>query len=91
MCLAVPGKILSISGEDATTRMAVVSFGGAEKEASLAFVPEAALGDYVLVHAGFAISVVDADEAAQTLDYFRQMGELDELERGKADGEGKGP
>lgn len=91
MCLAVPGKILSISGEDATTRTAVVSFGGAEKEASLAFVPEAAVGDYVLVHAGFAISIVDADEAAQTLDYFRQMGELDELEPGKADGEGKGP
>jgi hydrogenase expression/formation protein HypC len=80
MCLAVPGKLLSISGEDLTTRMGVVSFGGARKEASLAFVPEAAIGDYVLVHAGFAISIVDADEAAQTLEYFRQMGELDELE-----------
>jgi hydrogenase expression/formation protein HypC len=79
MCLAVPGKILSTSGEDAL-RMGVVSFGGAEKEANLAFVPEAKVGDYVLVHAGFAISVVDADEAAQTLEYFRQIGELAELE-----------
>jgi hydrogenase expression/formation protein HypC len=80
MCLAVPGKILSISGED-TARAGVISFGGAQKEANLAFVPEAQVGDYVLVHAGFAISVVDADEAAQTLEYFRQIGELDELEK----------
>ncbi len=79
MCLAVPGKLLEISGED-TTRMGVVSFGGAHKEASLAFVPEAKVGDYVLVHAGFAISVVDAEEAAQTLEYFRQIGELEEIE-----------
>jgi hydrogenase expression/formation protein HypC len=79
MCLAVPGKILSISG-DASLRTGQVSFGGAEKEANLAFVPEAQVGDYVLVHAGFAISVVDAAEAAQTLEYFRQMGELAESE-----------
>jgi hydrogenase expression/formation protein HypC len=79
MCLAVPGKILRISG-DASLRTGVVSFGGAEKEANLAFVPEAQIGDYVLVHAGFAISVVDAAEAAQTLEYFRQMGELAESE-----------
>jgi hydrogenase expression/formation protein HypC len=79
MCLAVPGKILSVDGSD-TMRTGVVSFGGAKKEASLAFVPEANVGDYVLVHAGFAISVVDAAEAAQTLEYFRQIGELGELE-----------
>jgi hydrogenase expression/formation protein HypC len=79
MCLAVPGKILSATGSD-TMRTGVVSFGGAKKEASLAFVPEAIVGDYVLVHAGFAISVVDAAEAAQTLEYFRQIGELGELE-----------
>ncbi len=82
MCLAVPGKILSISGDDAT-RMGAVSFGGVSKEASLAFVPEAKVGDYVLVHAGFAISVVDEAEAAQTLEYFRQIGELGELEDNK--------
>jgi hydrogenase expression/formation protein HypC len=82
MCLAVPGKIVSVSGEE-TLRTGVVSFGGAEKEANLAFVPEATVGDYVLVHAGFAISVVDADEAAQTLEYFRQIGELAALEGDK--------
>lgn len=76
MCLAVPGKILTITGEDAV-RMGTVSFGGISKEASLAFVPDAKVGDYVLVHAGFAISIVDESEAAQTLEYFRQMGSLD--------------
>ena len=78
MCLAVPGKILSITGSD-TTRMGQVSFGGISKEASLAFVPDAKVGDYVLVHAGFAISIVDQAEAAETLEYFRQIGELAEL------------
>jgi len=79
MCLAVPGKIVSISGSD-TTRMGQVSFGGVGKEACLAFVPEAKVGDYVLVHAGFAISVLDEAEALQTLEYFRQIGELGEVE-----------
>ncbi len=79
MCLAVPGKILSITGSD-TSRMGQVSFGGVGKEACLAFVPEAKVGDYVLVHAGFAISIVDEAEAAQTLEYFRQIGELGKLE-----------
>jgi hydrogenase expression/formation protein HypC len=79
MCLAVPGKILEVSGTD-TTRMGTVSFGGISKEACLAFVPEAKVGDFVLVHAGFAISVVDEAEAAQTLEYFRQIGELGDLE-----------
>ena len=79
MCLAVPGKLLSVTGSD-TTRMGTVSFGGVSKEACLTFVPEAKVGDYVLVHAGFAISVVDESEAAQTLEYFRQIGELGELE-----------
>jgi hydrogenase expression/formation protein HypC len=79
MCLAVPGKILSISGED-NARTGAVSFGGITKEACLTFVPEAKVGDYVLVHAGFAISIVDEAEAAETLEYFRQIGELGELE-----------
>lgn len=79
MCLAVPGKILEVSGSD-TSRTGMVSFGGVSKEACLAFVPEAKIGDYVLVHAGFAISVVDEEEATKTLEYFRQIGELGELE-----------
>jgi hydrogenase expression/formation protein HypC len=83
MCLAVPGKILSItegSAGEELTRTGKVSFGGIIKEASLAFVPEAKVGDYVLVHAGFAISIVDETEAQQTLEYFRQMGDLAELQ-----------
>jgi hydrogenase expression/formation protein HypC len=79
MCLAVPGKLLSITGSD-ETRMGQVSFGGVGKEACLAFVPEAKVGDYVLVHAGFAITILDEAEATQTLEYFRQIGELAELE-----------
>ena len=79
MCLAVPGKITGVTGES-EFRRGVVSFGGITKEVSLANVPEARLGDYVLVHVGFAISVVDEAEAARTLDYLRQMGELGELE-----------
>jgi hydrogenase expression/formation protein HypC len=82
MCLAVPGKIISISGEDPLIRMGRVNFGGIVKEASLAYLPEAKVGDYVLVHVGFAISTVDEAEAKQTLDYLRQMGELQELEEG---------
>jgi hydrogenase expression/formation protein HypC len=79
MCLAVPGKIESITGAD-FGRMARVNFGGVKKEISLAYVPEAQVGDYVLVHVGFAISVIDEAEAKQVFEYLTQMGELGELE-----------
>jgi hydrogenase expression/formation protein HypC len=79
MCLAVPGKILSIVGED-FARTARVSFGGIVKEVSLAYVPEAAIGDYAIVHVCFAISLLDEQEALRTFDYLKQMGELAELE-----------
>jgi hydrogenase expression/formation protein HypC len=79
MCLAVPGKILSVQGDD-FARMARVSFGGIVKDVSLAYVPEAREGEYVIVHVGFAISVVDEAEALQTFEYLKQMGELDELD-----------
>jgi hydrogenase expression/formation protein HypC len=79
MCLAVPGKIENIVGED-FERMARVDFSGVKKEISLAYVPEAGLGDYVLVHVGFAISVIDEAEAKQVFEYLVQMGELGELE-----------
>jgi len=79
MCLAVPGKILSIHGED-LARAARVSFGGIVKEISLAYVPEAKEGQYVIVHVGFAISVVDEAEALLTFEYLKKMGELAELE-----------
>jgi hydrogenase expression/formation protein HypC len=79
MCLAVPGKILSVSGDEPLSRVGRVSFGGIVKEVNLAFVPEANVGDYVVVHVGLAISTVDEDEATRTLEYFREMGELAEL------------
>jgi hydrogenase expression/formation protein HypC len=78
MCLAIPGKIVSVRGED-FARMARVSFGGIIKEVSLAYVPEASEGEYVIVHVGFAISVVDEEQALQTFEYLKQMGELEEL------------
>ena len=79
MCLAVPGKLLSITG-DGVLRSGSVSFGGITKAVNLAYVPEAKVGDYVLVHVGFALSVVDEAEARQTFEYLKQMGDLAELE-----------
>lgn len=73
MCLAVPGKITSIVGDDVLVRMGKVNFGGVIKQVSLAYVPEAKLGDYVLVHVGFAISVVDEKEAQQVFQYLRDL------------------
>jgi len=78
MCLAVPGKLLEITGEDDLSRRGKVSFGGVLKEVSLAFVPQAQVGDYVTVHVGVALSVVDEAEALQVFEYLRQLGELQE-------------
>jgi hydrogenase expression/formation protein HypC len=80
MCLAIPGKIVEIRDHDAVTRMGAVDFGGALKEINLSFVPEAKTGDYVLVHAGFALNTIDEKEAAQVFEYLREMGELEEDE-----------
>jgi hydrogenase expression/formation protein HypC len=79
MCLAIPGKIESITGDDPLVRMGKINFGGVLKEASLAYVPEAKPGDYVIVHVGFALSVVDEAEAHKVFEYLKQMDELDEL------------
>jgi len=80
MCLAIPGKILSISNQlDETFRVGKVSFGGITKEVNLCMVPEAKLDDYVLVHVGVAISIIDEAEAQITFDYLKQIGEVDEL------------
>lgn len=79
MCLAVPGRILSVSGEEPAQRRAKVSFGGIVKEVSLACLPDAIPGDYVLVHVGLAIGKVDMEEAQKVFDYLRQMNELQEL------------
>lgn len=81
MCLGIPGKIITITpSEDAIFRKGKVSFGGILKDVNLSMVPEATINDYVLVHVGLAISVINEEEAAKTLLYLQQMMELDELE-----------
>ena len=79
MCLAVPGQVLSIEGEG-IDRLGKVSCGGVVKQVSLAYTPEAQVGDYVYVHVGFALSTVDAAEAARVFAYLDKMGELAELD-----------
>ena len=79
MCLAVPGKIVSIEEADPVFRSGRVNFGGIVKNVSLSYVPEAKVGDYVVVHVGFALSIVDEAEAMQVFEYLRQMDELREL------------
>jgi len=79
MCLAVPGKIVAILDEAPLTRRGKVDFGGIQKEVNLAFVPEARVGDYVMVHVGIAISVVDEAEAHRVFEYLQQIDELEEL------------
>lgn len=85
MCLAVPGKILEVNGEDPVFRSGKVSFGGIIKDVSLACVPEAGVDDYVLVHVGMALSKVDEEEAQEVFNYLKQMGELEELEPANED------
>jgi hydrogenase expression/formation protein HypC len=80
MCLAIPGKIDSIEGaDDPLRRTGNVDFGGVLKKVSLAYVPEAKVGDYVIVHVGFALSIVDEAEALTVFEYLREMGELSEI------------
>jgi hydrogenase expression/formation protein HypC len=80
MCLAIPGKIKSIEYQyGGLVRMAKILFGGITKEASLEMVPDAQIGDYVLVHVGVAISIVDEEEAQKTFSYLAEIGELDDL------------
>ena len=74
MCLAVPGKIESIEGADPIFRTGKVSFGGIVKTVNLACAPDAKTGDYVLVHAGFAICVIDEEEAKKTLECLDEIG-----------------
>ena len=75
MCLAVPGRILGVSGENALMRVGRVDFGGLIKQINLAYVPEAKVGDHVLVHVGFAIAVIDEAEAKRVFDHLREIGE----------------
>ncbi|HLZ39262.1 MAG TPA: HypC/HybG/HupF family hydrogenase formation chaperone [Mycobacteriales bacterium] len=84
MCLGIPGRVLSIDGAGEFP-MAVVDFGGLRREACLAYVPDAAVGDFVIVHVGFAISRLDEDEARRTLEVLRAMPEAVAAELGPAD------
>lgn len=85
MCLAVPGKILSIEGDDPLLRTGKVSFGGVLKDVHLVYVPEAKTGDYVVVHVGFAISLLNEREARRVFEYLEQ---LEESSRDGSPGEG---
>jgi hydrogenase expression/formation protein HypC len=80
MCLAIPGKIERVSDASLLTRPGLVNFDGVVKEVSLALVPEAAPGDYVIVHAGLALSRVDETEARQVFAYLAAIKELGEIE-----------
>ncbi|HVA01523.1 MAG TPA: HypC/HybG/HupF family hydrogenase formation chaperone [Terriglobia bacterium] len=93
MCLGIPGKVLE-SFDVNGLRMAKVQFGGIVREACLEYTPEAAVGDYVIVHVGFAISKVDEEEAARTYKLLEEMGQLGELEAPDAEdsaARGSGP
>jgi hydrogenase expression/formation protein HypC len=80
MCLAVPGKVISIrEGDTPLHRAGKVSFGGVQKEINLAYVPDASVGDYVIVHAGFALNRIDEAEAQEVFEYLRQIDGLNDL------------
>ncbi|NKB67562.1 MAG: HypC/HybG/HupF family hydrogenase formation chaperone [Candidatus Latescibacteria bacterium] len=81
MCLAVPGQVVKITDENPVTRAGKVSFGGIVKEVNLALVPQARVGDYVNVHVGFALTVLDEEEARTVFEYLRHNDGLDELEQ----------
>lgn len=85
MCLAIPGKILDLE-QDGENRLARVEFGGITRKVSLDLVPEAGVGDYVIVHVGFAISKVDEEEAHRTLELLEQMSALQDDEPAEAAG-----
>ena len=81
MCLSIPGKLIEITSQlDEVFRVGKVSFDGILKEVSLTLVPEANVGDYVLVHVGAAISTIDEEEAKKTFELLKQLDELHELE-----------
>ncbi len=77
MCLAIPGQLLEIRGDDPFMRTGRVSFGGIVKEINLAYTPEAKVDDYLLVHVGFAISIIDESEATRVFRYLDEIGEIE--------------
>ncbi len=83
MCLGIPGKIIHVACDGPLNRTGKVSFGEIQKEINLTYTPGAVPGDYVIVHAGFAISKIDETEAEKVFEYLDQMGALEELEKHK--------
>lgn len=79
MCLAIPGRIKSIEEKDGSMRTGMADLAGITKEINLQLVPDAKVNDYVLIHVGVALSIVDEEEARKSLEYLEQMNELDEL------------
>jgi len=79
MCLGIPGKIINLLDEGPLTRKGKVNFGGILKEINLAYTPEASIGDYVIVHSGFAISKINEQEANRVFEYLEQMEETGEI------------
>ena len=95
MCLGIPGEILETHPSDLGVRMGTVRFGGAEREVCLEYVPEAAVGDYVIVHVGVALSRIGEEEAREVFGYLQEIQALADLEDARAAGtegtEGSGP
>jgi hydrogenase expression/formation protein HypC len=91
MCLGVPGRIERIEAGPGGMAMGTVSFGGIRKEVCLAYVPDAAIGEFVVVHVGFAISKVDEQEADSMMRTLHEMGELEELGAPRPAGDGRAP
>jgi len=78
MCLAIPGKIVELE-EGGSMRMGRIDYGGITRHACLAYIPDPQIGDYVMVHVGFAISKVDPEEAARAYQYLAEMDQLEEI------------
>jgi hydrogenase expression/formation protein HypC len=76
VCLAIPGQVVSVSGDEPMTRVGRIDFGGVLKEVSLAFVADATVGDYVIVHVGYALTRIDPEEARRTLALLAEVGAL---------------
>lgn len=91
MCLGVPGQVVGIDPDPFGMTMGKVSFGGITKQVCLAYLPEVEVGDYVVVHVGFAISKIDEHEAAQVFRFLEEMGDLDELGIPQPSGPAGGP
>ena len=81
MCLAIPGKIISVNNNDSGLKMAKVNFAGVKKDICVEWLSEPKVGEYVLVHVGFALSKIDQQDAEETLDILRQMGDIPDSEQ----------